>query len=322
MRHFLWFFILCAANCPAQTEYSSWQEALKNAKKVQKLSITGEKELDIKKLGKLRNLTELELINCNLSSLPKSIKRLTKLEKINLYGNFLSTLPKEIENLNNLKVLNLSDNKFGLFPSGICKLHKLQSLFISENQVIELPNCISNLTKLNYLNLADNNFEGGIPQNLNLLLSIKTLEVSLIPSMSKAINTLATLPNLTSLTFRCSYNAETLPLEITKLQNLQKIGITNASHIFNWEKTLTFISLLPNLTELYLGENNIKTLPSAIGNLQKIETIILWGNKLTSLPDEFFALPNLKKINLEGNPLSDKDKERLKLAYPHAIIEL
>lgn len=61
-------------------------------------------------IGKLHNLTYLELSNNQISIIPESIGNLTSLAYLSLYNNPLTTLPDSFANLVNLKVLDLSGN--------------------------------------------------------------------------------------------------------------------------------------------------------------------------------------------------------------------
>ena len=73
----------------------------------------------------LLSLTELDLSNNGLNTLPESIGNLTNLTVLDLSFNELNTLPKSIGNLTNLTVLNLNDtnihSRFNL-PAPVCSL--------------------------------------------------------------------------------------------------------------------------------------------------------------------------------------------------------
>jgi Leucine-rich repeat (LRR) protein len=58
-----------------------------------------------------------------------------------------------------------------------------------------------------------------------------------------------------------------------------------------------------NLEKLYLGKNNLKTLPSTIGNLKHLKLLSLTGNKLDSLPQQLGELDNLNQLWLGQNNL-------------------
>ena len=76
-------------------------------------------------------------------------------------------------------------------------------------------------------------------------------------------------------------------------------------------------------TELDLSGNDLEGLPSEIGQLQSLETLILGkfdykerkskGNRLTAIPQEIFQLTNLKELHLSNNQIT---------AIPDAIANL
>ena len=68
---------------------------------------------------------------------------------------------------------------------------------------------------------------------------------------------------------------------------------------------------LKNLKELWLYENQIKTLPKNIGNLKKLRTLNLNDNQIKTIPENIRNLKNLKGLYLLANPLDEKSKEIL-----------
>ena len=68
---------------------------------------------------------------------------------------------------------------------------------------------------------------------------------------------------------------------------------------------------LKNLKELWLYENQIKTLPKNIGNLKKLRTLNLNDNQIKTIPESIRNLKNLKGLYLLANPLDEKSKEIL-----------
>lgn len=58
-----------------------------------------------------------------------------------------------------------------------------------------------------------------------------------------------------------------------------------------------------NLVSLDLSKNQLKDLPSSIGDLDSLEVLDLQSNQLSSLPDAIGFLENLKVLNVSGNML-------------------
>ena len=107
-------------------------------------------------IGTLTNLKRLYLNGNKLESLPPEIGNLTNLNRLYLRDNKLESLPPEIGNLTNLTHIYLRSNKLTSLPPEIGNLSKLQGIFASENQLKSLPEEIEKLTKLNTLDLRRN----------------------------------------------------------------------------------------------------------------------------------------------------------------------
>ncbi|KAL6108619.1 lrrc40 [Pungitius sinensis] len=69
------------------------------------------------------------------------------------------------------------------------------------------------------------------------------------------------------------------------------------------------IRLLAVLTTLDLHDNQLRSLPSALGELQELQQLRLSHNKLTSLPMEVCTLKNLCSITLQQNQLESLPDE-------------
>ncbi|KAM4739595.1 leucine-rich repeat-containing protein 40 [Anableps anableps] len=69
------------------------------------------------------------------------------------------------------------------------------------------------------------------------------------------------------------------------------------------------IKLLPALTTLDLHDNQLSSLPSALGELQELQQLRLSHNKLSSLPAEVCALKNLRSLTLQQNLLENVPEE-------------
>ncbi|MEA1863648.1 MAG: leucine-rich repeat domain-containing protein [Euryarchaeota archaeon] len=95
-------------------------------------------------------------MNNQLTTLPPEIGKLTNLTWLNLHDNQLTTLPPEIGKLTNLTWLNLHDNQLTALPSEIAELKSLTVLYLSYNKLTALPLEISELKSLTTLYLGEN----------------------------------------------------------------------------------------------------------------------------------------------------------------------
>jgi internalin A len=101
-------------------------------------------------------LTELNLSNNQLTTLPPGIGRLTALTDLYLSRNQLTSLPPEIGQFTALKALFLSRNQPTSLPPEIGRLTVLMGLFFSGNQLTSLPPETGQLTALTELFLHGN----------------------------------------------------------------------------------------------------------------------------------------------------------------------
>ncbi|XP_018557393.1 LOW QUALITY PROTEIN: leucine-rich repeat-containing protein 40 [Lates calcarifer] len=69
------------------------------------------------------------------------------------------------------------------------------------------------------------------------------------------------------------------------------------------------IRLLPGLTTLDLHDNQLSSLPSALGELQELQQLRLSHNQLTSLPVEVCTLQNLRSLTVQQNLLESLPEE-------------
>ena len=183
--------------------------------------------LNIIEDAKVNGLTELNLSNYQLTSLPSEIGKLTKLTTLNISSNELTSLPSEIGKLTKLTTLNISRNQLTSLPSEIRNLTNLNKLDLFENQLTSLPPEIGKLTKLNWLYLSNNQLTFLPPEIGNLTnltwLHVSNNQLTFVP---------AEIGNLTKLTELDLFENQITSFrqEIEKLTNLQRI---NGKHVMS-----------------------------------------------------------------------------------------
>ncbi|XP_071293090.1 leucine-rich repeat-containing protein 40 isoform X2 [Agelaius tricolor] len=64
------------------------------------------------------------------------------------------------------------------------------------------------------------------------------------------------------------------------------------------------VQLLPALTMLDVHDNQLTSLPSALGQLENLQKLDVSHNKLRSLPEELLQLPHLRSLLVQHNELS------------------
>ena len=70
----------------------------------------------------------------NLIDISNAIGKLTNLTRLNLSNNQLPTIPRSIGNLGNLRYLNLNDNPITVLPASICNLNLTKFLLNSSGE--------------------------------------------------------------------------------------------------------------------------------------------------------------------------------------------
>ncbi|XP_069825175.1 volume-regulated anion channel subunit LRRC8C [Dendropsophus ebraccatus] len=223
---------------------------------LQKLCIhnDGSKLVMLNNLKKMVNLTELELIHCDLERIPHAIfslvalqeldlkennlksieeilsfQHLRKLTILKLWYNSITYIPEHIKKLSSLERLYFSHNKIEVLPSHLFLCHKLRFLDLSYNDIRFIPPEIGVLQSLQYFSISCNKVES-VPDELYFCKKLKTLKIGK--------NNLSTLsPKIGNLVF-LSYldikgnHFETLPPELGDCRALKKAGLVVEDTLF------------------------------------------------------------------------------------------
>ncbi|CAL5057324.1 unnamed protein product [Urochloa decumbens] len=134
--------------------------------------------------GDLMNLSHLNLANCSLlNTLPESVDKLRSLLHLELCGcSGICSLPKSFGELINLQRLDLADcYNLRSLPKSFGRLYELQYLNLSGCLKLNLRvdiETICCLTKLQYLNLSHCPSLIHIPESVNNLKNLHTLDLS------------------------------------------------------------------------------------------------------------------------------------------------
>ncbi|KAB0407120.1 hypothetical protein E2I00_004276 [Balaenoptera physalus] len=148
---------------------------------LQKLSINNEgtKLIVLNSLKKMANLTELELIRCDLERIPHSIFSLHNLQEIDLKDNNLKTIEEIIsfQHLHRLTCLKLWYNHIAYIPIQIGNLTNLERLYLNRNKIEKIPTQLFYCRKLRYLDLSHNNLTF-LPADIGLLQNLQNLAVT------------------------------------------------------------------------------------------------------------------------------------------------
>jgi hypothetical protein len=211
-----------------------------------------------------RSLRSLELMNCNLYSLPDSIGAFKELKVLNVKGNNLTSLPKSIKRLRSLRNLDLSNNKFAVLPTCIGRITSLRTLNLESNKLVTLPKSIGRLILLKHLNISKNQLKY-IPCSIG--------ELKFLHSLTLNSNKIEKVPESISLL----HSLKTLNLNKNLLREIP-VGIGS----------------LFSLKVLKLEENTLESLPNSIKFLKSLEWLNISWNRFKCFPLSITSLQRLK----------------------------
>jgi Leucine-rich repeat (LRR) protein len=129
-------------------------------------------------IGNLKKLRKLSLQSNKLNAIPSETGQLVALNKLNLRFNDIESIPYQIGDLKALTELDLRNNKIKSLPSSIGKLQSLEYLYLSDNNLLNLPDSISKLKNLRLLHLGRNSIEGSPPAAIGHLAELIELDIA------------------------------------------------------------------------------------------------------------------------------------------------
>lgn len=239
-----------------------------------------------------------------------------------------------------LESLNLSHNEIGAIPDWFGDFFPaLTSLYLSGNDIRTLPASPLKLWQLRTLDLSDNNLKEIPPEFLSECYSLDTLVATSNNLTSLPESVAAFLTNLKTVRLNKNRLGERsgkkqfpiprflLTLPNVKVVDLSSNGLEDIPPPISWatqqlkelvlaDNKIRKLSLVGaenwcQLERLMLSDNNLRQVPSGIGELTSLMSLDLSRNAITSLPDEMGRLSNLWDLQLSG----------LKLDLDSAILE-
>ncbi|XP_051788756.1 volume-regulated anion channel subunit LRRC8C isoform X2 [Erpetoichthys calabaricus] len=232
------------------------------ASHLQKLYIhnDGTKLVMLNNLKKIANLTDLELVHCDLERIPHAIFSLINLQELDLKENNIKSIEEIVsfQHLRKLTCLKLWYNSITYIPEHIKKLVGLERLYFSHNKIEVLPSHLFLCNKLRYLDLSYNDIRF-IPPEIGVLQSLQYFSVT------------------------CN-KVESLPDELyfcKKLKTL-KLGKNTLSVL---SPKIAYLNLL---THLDLKGNHFESLPAELGccRVLKKSGLIVEDILFETLPSE------------------------------------
>ena len=244
------------------------------------------------------------------------------LKVLDLRAAPIQTFPKEVTNLKLLRYLSLRGTNIKTIPSSIGKLQDLETLDLKHSQVAELPVEILKLRRLRHL----------------LVYRYEYISYSRFHSKYgfQALSGIGTLQSLQKLCFMEVNHDNALIIELGKLIQLRRLGITHLRKedgkllCLSIEKLINLraLSIVSTVKEELIDLQYLSSSPPQLlqrlylyGRLEKIsdwipslESLVVVYLKWSRLPDDALEslqnLPNLIHLELlqatEGNTLSFK----------------
>jgi len=219
-------------------------------------------------LGNLRNLQKLSL-GYDIPEIPEWVFGLEKLEELRIYDDAaadIKTLPKKIAALQKLKRLFLNAVHTGKIPDslGNCPLE----LLVLYGSYKTIPETFGNLSNLKFLKLVSD-IGLTLPDSFGQLASLKELIVR-APALE-------------------------IPASFSKLAALEKLTMDTGNDLLLPKN----FGILSSLRELFISAEEMRSIPTSIGDCKNIKLFFLTSDKLTKLPESFCHLKNLEELRLD-----------------------
>ncbi|KAI3505388.1 hypothetical protein L1887_27507 [Cichorium endivia] len=259
-------------------------------------------------LGKLSNITELNLSDNKIMALPSSITNLTSLTKLDVHSNQLINLPDSFGELINLLDVDLHANRMKSLPESFGKLSNLMNLDLSSNHFTHLPDVIGDLTAMQILIVETNDLEE-LPYTIGSCSSLVVLKLDFneLKGLPEAIGKLERLEILT-----LHYNrVRKLPTTMGNLSRLRELDVS-FNELEGVPESLCFAT---SLEKLIIGKNfaDMTSLPRSIGNLENLQVLDISDDQIRFLPESFGMLSKLKIFRADETPLEVPPREITKL---------
>ncbi|MBS1572660.1 MAG: hypothetical protein JST62_09725 [Bacteroidetes bacterium] len=283
-------------------------------------------------IGTLRNLKILEFQDNEIKTLPKSMSNLDSLTEIHFCNKMnWEQVFSILSECKNFKYANFWDVGLDSIPTALLQCQNIEKIDLKGNSKINYEKAFNILSKLKNLKELTLSFNTkAIPSGIEKLQSLQILNIE-HSDIETLPDEIGKLTNLKELHFRYCDKLKRIPRSVKHCKNLNKVSLYSMREPFDFDYSikslqgldLTYLDLsqawrIKIPTEIYsfqnlkfLGLNIYETdsIPDGIGNLKKLEEIVLSPADYKYLPLDFGNLNSLKKIDLSG--IFDIDFERL-----------
>uniref|UniRef100_V9KD51 Leucine-rich repeat-containing protein 8D-like protein n=1 Tax=Callorhinchus milii TaxID=7868 RepID=V9KD51_CALMI len=265
------------------------------------------------------DMTDLEVLKLELIpdvKLPAKMSQMVCLKELYLYH-----CPARVDQIafnflrDHLHILHVKFTDIGEIPLWVYSLKNLIELHLSGNLNSETNKAIGleslkELRHLRVLTLKSNLSK--IPTNvMELAAHLSKLVIQNDGTKLLVLNNLKKLANLGELELQ-NCELERIPHAIFSLTNLHELDL-KSNNIRSIEEIVSF-QHIKRLFSLKLWHNSISTIPATIGLIKSLEKLFLSNNKLESLPSALFTLRKLRHLDLSHNLLTTVPSDIQQLA--------
>lgn len=278
----------------------------------------------MKNLGKLRNISALDLSRSKSRIVAPELKKLEKLERLNLkYTDFSGEHVESIANLRNLKFLNIGyTQEFRDKAAEKLTTLKLEELDIEGTGVTEFGlDEIKSIKTLRALNIG---YLALSPEIMGYLTKLPNLEVLGLASsnlQSKALSRLSKLKNLRMLDLASSQVDDSVFSAISILPKLEMLNIDKSKVS---ARGFTLISNLKNLKVLSFMDS---TLPVGafrhIGGLEKLRVLKIGGERIDdNIFESLAGLKSLKNLRIKSTKITGSNLSNIAHLQKLTVLDL
>lgn len=247
-------------------------------------------------ITQLPALSVLDVHDNNLEELPDGLGRLTEMKRLHVNHNKLTHLPMCLATLTNLTSLQIAHNQLQDLGEHIGNLIYLEELDISNNLLVSLPRSIGYLSRMFKFNISNNKIQE-LPLEIGDMSSLRMLDCThnVLQSIPADIGRLTRLEQL--------YLRHNRLVRIPMLTNCEALKELHMGNNALQEITAEHLNHLQHVSVLDVRDNKIAVLPDEITILVGLERLDLTNNDLSTLPYALGTLNSLKSIVLDGNPM-------------------
>ena len=168
-------------------------------------------------------MTNANLSDNNLTTIPASLLQLSKLEKLNLSHNRINCLPDIPHWSANLSEVDLSDNHLSSLPMNITA-SALTALNLSNNQFNSVPLCVCTFTTLTRLDLSDNPNIKNLPCEMCVLANLEELSLNGLKRLKEPPKVFLSSPQKCISYLRSKFNATAYSASSQPIIQLMVVG--------------------------------------------------------------------------------------------------